>query len=93
MSTNRIECDKRDALQTVAAAMEIDPSREPVELTGFAEACYNDNSLSELVAALLDRKADAADCQSWKIKPAQWRAGIRQALQARLYEAIEDTKR
>jgi len=54
----------------------------------FAAACYNDNSIEELVAALAMDEADAADCATWGITAAEWRAQIALALNAK----IDDTQ-
>ena len=59
------------------------------QLTGFAEACYDTNSIAELEAALKQRAADKTDCQEWKITPTQWRAAIAEALAAKKAEAAE----
>ena len=57
------------------------------QLTGFAEACYDTNSVEELSAALKQRAADKTDCETWKITPTQWRAAIAEALAAKLEDA------
>lgn len=46
----------------------------------FAEACYNQNSIEELEAAL-QGKADATDMKGWGLTEEQWREQIRIALQ------------
>lgn len=51
-------------------------------LTGFAEACFNDNSVAELREALAG-PADATDCETWGISADEWRAAIEQALAAK----------
>lgn len=56
-------------------------------LTGFAEACYDTNSISQLEEALKQRAADQTDCQEWKITPTQWRAAIAEALAAKKADA------
>ena len=45
----------------------------------FAAACYDQNSIAELEAAL-SGPADKTDCENWGISPEQWRAEIAQAL-------------
>lgn len=57
------------------------------QLTDFAEACFNTNSVAELREALAAPKADSTDCEAWSITPEQWRAAIQQALDAKLAEA------
>ena len=52
-------------------------------LTGFAEACYDTNTVAELEEALKQRAADKTDCEEWKITPTQWRAAIAEALEAK----------
>lgn len=56
-------------------------------LTGFAEACYDTNSISQLEEALKQRAADQTDCQEWKITPTQWRAAIAEVLAAKKADA------
>ena len=56
-------------------------------LTGFAEACYDENSIAELEEALKLRAADKTDCENWKITPTQWRAAIVEALAAKREDA------
>ena len=55
-----------------------------VDLDGFAEACFNQNSENELRESLKLRSADKSDCKSWGITPTQWRAGIESALAAKI---------
>ena len=52
-------------------------------LTGFAGACYDENSIAELEEALKLRAADKTDCENWTITPTQWRAAIVEALAAK----------
>jgi hypothetical protein len=59
------------------------------KLTGFAEACYDTNSVAELEAAMKQRAADKTDCEEWKITPTQWRAAIAEALEAKKADAAE----
>jgi hypothetical protein len=59
------------------------------KLTGFAEACYDTNTIAELENALKQRAADKTDCQEWKITPTQWREAISEALAAKKAEAAE----
>ena len=60
------------------------------QLTGFAEACYDTNTVAELEAALEQRAADTTDCEIWEITPTQWRAAIAEALAAKLEDAGGD---
>lgn len=50
-----------------------------IEPGTFAEACYEQNSISELRAALY-RDADQSDCEQWGLTPEQWREQIALAL-------------
>ena len=59
-------------------------------LTGFAEACYDTNSVAELEEALKQQHADLVDCAAWDITPTQWRAEISEALAAKLADADAD---
>ena len=52
-------------------------------LTEFAAACYETNSIIELEEALKQRAADKTDCEEWKLTPTQWRAAIAEALEAK----------
>jgi hypothetical protein len=45
----------------------------------FAAACYDDNNLPELVAALTE-DADPTDCRTWGIKAEEWKDGVYAAL-------------
>lgn len=49
------------------------------KLTGFAEACYEQNSEVELIAAL-NAEPDKTDCETWGISAAAWRSSIELAL-------------
>lgn len=53
-------------------------------LSGFAEACYDDNSYEDLVAAL-DNEADATDCETWNINAEEWGDSIKQSLEVAMY--------
>jgi uncharacterized membrane protein len=84
------DATKLAALKFVAKSLNLTPKNH--KLSGFAEACYNDNSIDELVEALGFRGADKTDCENWQIKPSEWRTAIREALESRLYDAIEDVE-
>lgn len=47
----------------------------------FAAACYNQNSIDDLVKALEDGP-DATDCKTWGITETEWKEQIKTALQA-----------
>lgn len=55
-------------------------------LTGLAEASYNDNSVDELLEAYNARKSDPVSCSDWNITPRQFKAAIREALEARAFD-------
>lgn len=59
-------------------------ARREQNLIGFAEACFNQNSVQELRACLKMKSADKTDCETWRITPTQWRAAIKQALKEKL---------
>lgn len=56
------------------------------DLGGFAEACYCQNTASELLEALTLRAADETDCENWGITPGQWRYAIREALESKAFD-------
>jgi len=53
---------------------------------GFAEACYENNSISELMAAT-ESDADETDCNTWGITAEEWGNAVVAALHARTHEA------
>ena len=63
---------------------------EAGKINGFAEACYHDNSVSELVAALKSRSADKIDCKNWNLTPSRWRAEIKSALEYAMFQYVSD---
>ena len=79
---------KLAALNFMATTLNLKPRGH--RLDGFAEACFNDNSIDDLVEALRMRSADKTDCKNWEITPSQWRKSIKEALESRLFYAIED---
>ena len=50
----------------------------------FASACFEQNSIEELIGALSSKSADKADCKEWGITPTQWRESIKLALLERV---------
>jgi hypothetical protein len=46
----------------------------------FAAACFNQNSIPELIAALADDLPDSQDCEIWGIGQDEWRDAIYAAL-------------
>jgi hypothetical protein len=51
----------------------------------FAEACYNQNTVDELLSAL-HSPADEDDCREWGITPSEWKQAIVDALAAKAYD-------
>ncbi len=62
----------------------------PNELNGFSEACYNENSIDDLVDALESDDADKTDCKTWGITPSEWRTQIAMALRCRVAKLMEE---
>jgi len=60
-------------------------------LTGFAEACYDDSTITELATALQQPVADNTDCLEWCISAEEWRDAITQALDAKV-AALDDNE-
>lgn len=58
-------------------------------LEGFAEACYDQNKVSELVEALA-LPATETDMATWNIDSDEWRSAIEQALLAKAFDDIHD---
>lgn len=58
-------------------------------LEGFAEACYDQNKVGELVEALA-LPATETDMATWGIDSDEWRSAIEQALLAKAYDVIYD---
>jgi hypothetical protein len=52
----------------------------------FAAACYDQNSISELVAALAG-EPDQTDMKTWRLTALEWRAQIEMALAAKREDA------
>ena len=59
------------------------------KLSGFAEACYDQNTFGDLIDSLLERTADKTDCTTWKISAADWREAIGEALRAKVQNYAE----
>uniref|UniRef100_A0A6M3XLQ7 Uncharacterized protein n=1 Tax=viral metagenome TaxID=1070528 RepID=A0A6M3XLQ7_9ZZZZ len=58
----------------------------------FAAACYEQNSIQELLNALMD-EPDAADLETWDITAQAWREEIRIALEAKLADQCVDVNK
>lgn len=50
----------------------------------FAGACYDQNSLTELMEPHAPEDADVTDCKIWDLTPEQWSKSIELALQAKI---------
>jgi len=59
-------------------------------LTGFAEACFDQNSAQELINGL-NEGADEHDCKQWGITPEQCMEAMHLALEKRLYWMEDDS--
>ncbi|SFB80447.1 hypothetical protein SAMN05660443_0233 [Marinospirillum celere] len=57
-----------------------------IEANTFAEACYNQNSLDELLEAYFDAEADQSDCESWGIDEQKWMDSIEKAMGEKMRE-------
>ena len=56
------------------------------KLTGFAEACYDNNTVEDLTAIAIAAKGgfvDETDCKNWNITPDEWLAAICLAVRAK----------
>ncbi len=62
-----------------------------ITLSGFAEACYNENSVDELVNAL-SRGFDKRDGEVWDINQDEWMEAILNALCAKRFHLEQETK-
>ena len=52
----------------------------------FAQACYDQNSISELDEMHQSKDADITDCITWDINKNEWSDAIEIALQVKLFE-------
>ena len=55
----------------------------------FAAACYDQNSIEELIKALRQKKADKGDCQEWGLTATEWRNSISLALKEKIDDKCE----
>jgi hypothetical protein len=63
----------------------ISPQPLPIQnWVRFAEACYDMNTVHELIRAL-QLPADPYDCREWGISKREWRKAIKAALAAKAY--------
>ena len=57
----------------------------------FAAACYNDNTVAELIA-ILDGQADVADMKEWDLTAGEWRHEMEIALSVMLSADTDEIK-
>lgn len=63
-----------------------------VKDNSFAQACYDQNTVFELIEGLYARKADETDCKTWGITPTEYRKKILIALTCKVKDLIETEK-
>ncbi len=56
--------------------------------TEFKNACYDQNSIEELIEALQAKKADKADMKEWGLTATQWRNAIKTALKEKIDDMV-----
>jgi hypothetical protein len=54
-----------------------------LETNSFAAACYDQNTIEELVTCL-SGQVDRTDCDTWKLSDQEWRDAIADALMLRI---------
>ena len=59
-----------------------------IEPDTFAEACYNDNTIADLMDAL-NGEADPVDMAAWELTAEEWRDEITLALAALIEDEAE----
>lgn len=59
-------------------------ANEHVELTAFAESCYDSNAYSE-ISDFKTAEADEHDLQYWEMSEQDWRDGQQAALEYAMY--------
>tara|TARA_R100000781_G_C4079002_1_gene127073 strand:+ start:1784 stop:2020 length:237 start_codon:yes stop_codon:yes gene_type:complete len=62
-----------------------------IMLDGFAEACFNENSVDELCEAL-ESGFDTTDSRNWKINETEWYESIINALSVKLFYLEQETE-
>ena len=62
-----------------------------ITLSGFAEACYNENSVDELIEGL-STGFDKRDGEVWGINESQWYDSIINALSVKLFYLEQETE-
>ena len=84
--TNSATIKEKEYLVKIAREFGLD-LREDIELDGFSEACYNDNSIEDLVVALRSG-VDLVDCENWNLTESEWEGAIKDALTAIIRRAF-----
>ncbi len=79
---------QKELATELAKQLRLEPQQH--SLSGFAEACFNDCSLAELVEAYQRDSADETDCKAWQMTAEQSRAAIAHALEFALFLAITE---
>ena len=59
-------------------------------MLAFTDACYDQNSLDELVEALENPTSSATDRAYWNITQKQWRQAIANALRQRVTDLLDE---
>lgn len=74
-----------DGMTFAEAAQEMEDAYS--DLQGFSEACYDQNSIEELVTAL-NSDADEGDCKTWNLDDDEWKEAVKQALLAKQGDSL-----
>ncbi|MBN1294378.1 MAG: hypothetical protein JXB48_21255 [Candidatus Latescibacteria bacterium] len=82
---------EKTAIEELARSLKITIQYNRID--GFAAACYDDNSVEEMVRTLHKKSADHSDCAEWKISPTEWRNSIRLALANRLFTDLSEIEK
>jgi hypothetical protein len=73
---------------TIRGIREYEQKYNREERNNFASACYNDNSVDELLDALVpDVQADETDCKEWGISAEEWRDAISAACEEKIHDS------
>jgi hypothetical protein len=64
---------------------------KPLDITleGFGAACYDENSIDELLEAL-EEGVDKTDCKNWGMTEEEWWKGIHDALGVKMFWLEEE---
>jgi len=69
------------------ADIAVPTERINIDNDGFAAACYNSNTIEDMLEAL---SMDAKDRSQWELTPSAWRENIRDALSLMLWDIVEE---